>query len=121
MLRGKFKNRNSLPLLVTLTGCVLMFACLSPASASEITKQLSVKGYQLSRRNLSELHVVVTGEQQAKNILESLDLGFTSPGISAFNASYFIVSTGLLSYNEIFSRTVKRRQYEDLRSWLKRE
>ena len=121
MLSEKFKNRKRLPLLVTLTGCVLMFACLSPANASEITKQLSVKGYQLSRRNIGELHVVVSGEQQAKNILESLDLGFSSHDIAAGYLPSVNAGTASSSYREVFSRSVKRLRYEELRSWLLRE
>ncbi|MDQ3110416.1 MAG: hypothetical protein M3R17_11030 [Bacteroidota bacterium] len=111
-----------MPFLATLTGCVLMFACMSPVNATEITKQLSVKGYELSRRNIGELRVVVNNAEQAKNILESLHLTFTSPDFSLHNEAYFVVRTNFSSaYSEVFSKSVKRLHYEDLRSWLKRE
>ncbi|MCX6310847.1 MAG: hypothetical protein NT084_04345 [Bacteroidetes bacterium] len=118
----KYKHgKTSLPLLVTLTGCVLMFACMSPVNANEITKQLSVKGYELARRNIKELHVVVTNAHEAKHILESLHLSSTSHHFSVHNDSSFIIRENLLSYTEIFSNFVKRSQYENLRSWLMRE
>ncbi len=118
----KYKHgKTSLPLLVTLTGCVLMFACMSPVNATEITKQLSVKGYELSRRNIKELHIVVTNAREAKKILESLHFTVSSHDFSSLNESNFIVGKNLFSYAEIFSNFVKRSHYENLRSWLMRE
>lgn len=121
MLRRKHNGKSSLPLLVTITGCVLMFACLSPAGATEITKQLAVKGYQLSRRNINELRVVVNNAKQARNILESLHLNFLSPAVFFCNTSSSVAENHNSFYTKVFSRSVKRLQYEDLRSWLKRE
>lgn len=122
MLRKKHKQgRSSLPLLVTLTGCVLMFACMSPVNATEITKQLSVKGYELSRRNINELRIVVNNAGEAKIILESLHLSSPAHDFSICNESNFIAGENLSSYADIFSNYVKRSQYEDLRSWLMRE
>ena len=122
MLRGKYRNgKTSLPLLVTITGCVLMFACLSPAGTTEITKQLAEKGYQLSRRNISELRVVVNNAKQARNILESLHLNFSSPGIFCCNSFSPVAENHYSFYSEVFNQSVKRLQYEDLRSWLKQE
>ncbi|MEO5642337.1 MAG: hypothetical protein ABIQ40_16300 [Bacteroidia bacterium] len=123
MLLGKYKHgKASLPLLVTLTGCVLMFACMSPVNATEITRQLSVKGYELSRRNIGELRVVVNNADHAKNILESLHLT-VSPNDIAFhtNPAFIAGKNYFSSYSEVFSKSVKRLQYEELRSWLKRE
>lgn len=114
-------GKTSLPLLVTLTGCVLMFACMSPVNATEITKQLSVKGYELSRRNIKELHIVVTNAREAKIILESLHLTTSSCDFSVQNESNFIAGENLHSYAEIFSNFVKRSHYENLRTWLMRE
>jgi hypothetical protein len=123
MLRRKYKHgKTSLPLLVTLTGCVLMFACMSPVNATEITKQLSVKGYELSRRNIGELRVVVHNADQANHILESLHLTFAPSDFTIHNERSFIDrKNSSFSYSEVFSKSVKRLQYEDLRSWLKRE
>src|SRR6185369_8224053 len=98
-MRTKYKHgKTSLPLLVTLTGCVLMFACMSPVNATEITKQLSVKGYELARRNVNELHIVVNNAREAKNILESLHLSTSSHDFSILNESNFIVRENLSSY-----------------------
>ncbi len=119
MLKRKYKyGKSSLPLLVTLTGCVLMFACISPVNATEITKQLSVKGYEISRRNISELRVVVSNAQQAKTILESLHFTVNSPDFSINEECSFIPQKNLLSYTDIYNNFVKYQQYEDLRSWL---
>ncbi len=123
MLSRKHTNgKSSFPFLVTLTGCVLMFACMSPVNATEITKQLSVKGYELSRRNINELRVVVSDADHAKNILESLHLAFSSHDISIHHPCLSIASVNNSSfYSEVFSKSVKRLHYEAIRSWLKRE
>jgi hypothetical protein len=122
MLHRKYKyGKSSLPLLVTLTGCVFLFACFSPVNATEITKQLSVKGYALSRCNISNLRVVVKNAQQAKNILESLHLTFVTPPAHFPAAPAFINLSAFSSYSGVFSARVKRSHYENLRSWLKRE
>ncbi|CAN5396493.1 hypothetical protein BH09BAC5_BH09BAC5_09240 [soil metagenome] len=122
MLSRKYKHgKTSLPLLVTLTGCVLMFACMSPLNATEITKQLSVKGYELSRRNINELRVVVNNAGEAKNILQSLHLSFSPEHIAINNASVRITGLFSTSYSGVFSKCVKRLHYHELRSWLKRE
>ena len=122
MLHRKYKyGKTSLPLLVTLTGCVLMFACFSSVNATEITKQLSVKGYELSRCNINNLRVVVKNAQQAKNILESLHLTFVAPPAHFSAAPVFTNQSAFLSYSGVFSARVKRSHYENLRSWLKQE
>jgi hypothetical protein len=115
-------KKRSLPFLVTLTGCVLMFACMSPVNATEITKQLSVKGYELSRRHIGELRVVVSDVDHAQNILESLHLTYSSHDISLRHPAFFIADANQSSsYSDIFSKSVKRLHYEEIRSWLKRE
>ena len=122
MLSRKHTRKKGLPFLVTLTGCVLMFACMSPVNATEITKQLSVKGYELSRRNIGELRVVVSDADHAQNILESLHLSFSSNDISFHHPDFFIADVNNSSfYSEVFSKSVKRLHYEEIRSWLKRE
>ncbi|HET6990482.1 MAG TPA: hypothetical protein VFJ43_04120 [Bacteroidia bacterium] len=121
-MRKQYKHgKTSLPLLVTLTGCVLMLACMSPVNATEITKQLSVKGYELSRRNVNELHIVVKNAHDAKNILQSLHLNASSPDFLIQKESNFTFGKNLFSYAEVFSNFVKRSHYENLRSWLMRE
>lgn len=120
--RKHTRGKTSLPFLVTLTGCVLMFACMSPVNATEITKQLSVKGYELSRRHIGELRVVVNDADHANNILESLHLTFSSHDLSIQHPALFIADVNSSSsYSEIFSKSVKRLHYEEIRSWLKRE
>lgn len=120
--RKHTRGKANLPFLVTLTGCVLMFACMSPVNATEITKQLSVKGYELSRRHISELRVVVNDADHAQNILESLHISFSSHDLSLHHSPLFIAGVNnSSSYAEVFSKTVKRLHYEELRSWLKRE
>jgi hypothetical protein len=120
--RKHTRGKTSLPFLVTLTGCVLMFACMSPVNATEITKQLSVKGYELSRRNIGELRVVVSDADHAKNILASLHLSFSSHDISILHPTLLPAEVNhSSSYSEVFSNSVKRLHYEAIRSWLKRE
>jgi hypothetical protein len=120
--RKHTRGKSSVPFLVTLTGCVLMFACMSPVNATEITKQLSVKGYELSRRHIGELRVVVSDADHAKNILESLHFTACSHDISIHYPSFFIADVNnSSSYSEVFSNSVKRLHYEEIRSWLKRE
>lgn len=120
-MRKKYKHgKKSLPLLATLTGCVLMLACMGPVNATEISKQLSVKGYELSRRNISELHIAVKNASEANTILVSLHLS-SSHDFSFANESYFIDVNGHSFYAEIFSNFVKRSHYKNIRSWLIRE
>lgn len=121
IMSKKFIHKSSLPFLVTLTGCVLMLACMSPVNATEITKQLSVKGYQLSRRNVNELHIVIKNAREAKTILETIHFSTSSHDFSLTHVSDFSFGRIHSTYAEIFSNFVKRTQYERLRSWLIRE
>jgi hypothetical protein len=118
MTKKFIHGKASLPFLVTLTGCVLMLACMSPVNATEITKQLSVKGYALSRRNVNELHIVIKNAREAKTILETLHFSAAAEDFSLTSCSNFFIGQNHSSYADIFSKFVKRSKYKQLRSWL---
>src|ERR1041385_131170 len=108
MMNRKKYGKKSFSLLVTLTGCALLLACVTPVHAAEITKQLSAKGYEISRRNIKELRVVVENVQDAKNILGSLSFSSQTP---FFSSGDFFLNSNSSSYKEVFHKFVKRQHY----------
>ena len=111
------QHRKSLPFLVTLAGCVLMLAWVDPAHASEVTRQLSQKGFAISQLRKSEVAIV-------KNANADLKIFF-----KAFNANQsgqqpqtgLIIRRNASAYHYIFPHFVKSALKADILSWMKRE
>lgn len=111
------QHRKSLPFLVTLAGCVLMLAWVDPAHASEVTRQLSQKGFAISQLRKSEVAIV-------KNAHTDLKIFF-----KAFNATQsgrqpetgLDLRTYASDYHYIFPHFVKSALKADILSWMKRE
>lgn len=111
------EHRKSLPFLVTLAGCVLMLAWVDPAHASEVTRQLSQKGFAISQLRKSEVAIV-------KNAHADLKVFF-----KAFNATQSgeQVSTGFVAgnysseYKVVFPHFVKSSLKGYILTWMKRE
>lgn len=111
------RHRKSLPFLVTLAGCVLMLAWVDPAHASEVTRQLSQKGFAISQLRKSEVAIV-------KNANADLKVFFKS-----FNATQSgeLFATGLVlrnyssGYHYVFPHFVKSALKADILTWMKRE
>jgi|GEM_PF-2015230 hypothetical protein len=111
------QHRKSLPFLVTLAGCVLMLAWVDPAHASEVTRQLSQKGFAISQLRKSEVAIVKNAHSDIKVFFKAFNA--TESGVQA--------STGLVcrkyssEYHVVFPQCVKSQLKADILSWMKRE
>lgn len=113
----KSRQRHPLPFLVTLAGCVLMLAWVDPVNATEVTRQLTQKGYGISQLRKSEVAIVKSSNTDLKLFFKGFD--FTTDFI--FNPSVVIVQKTSSDYNCIFPNHVKSALKADIRTWLKRE
>ncbi|MBI3512215.1 MAG: hypothetical protein HY064_16265 [Bacteroidetes bacterium] len=83
----KRRSNSGFSFLVTLTGCMFLFACVSPANATEISRQLSLKGYELSSRNIEVLRVAVKSGHSVQRILQHLHFAFRDASAGAYFSS----------------------------------
>jgi hypothetical protein len=113
------KNRTKhshLPFLVTIAGCVLMLAWVDPVKATEVSRQLTSKGFVISQLRKSEVVQVKAAQQNFKLILKGFrvtvdDKDFFKPAFSSIRSAYHFV----------FSNVVKSSLKEELSSWSIRE
>jgi hypothetical protein len=111
------QHRKSLPFLVTLAGCVLMLAWVDPAHASEVTRQLSQKGFTISQLRKSEVAIVKNANSDIKVFFKAFNA--TQSGEQV--ATSFISRQYTSDYNVVFPHYVKSSLKADILSWMKRE
>jgi hypothetical protein len=113
----KNQHKNALPLLVTLAGCVLMLAWVDPVHATEVTRQLTQKGYGISQLRKSEVAIVKNANHDLKVVFKSYSVADNAAGISgAINGNL-----NTHSYHFVFPNRVKAVLKADIRTWMKRE
>jgi hypothetical protein len=111
------QHRKSLPFLVTLAGCVLMLAWVDPAHASEVTRQLSQKGFAISQLRKSEVAIVKNAHSDIKVFFKA----FNATQSGAHVESAFITRQFPADYNFVFPNYVKSSLKADILTWMKRE
>jgi hypothetical protein len=109
-------KHSHLPFLVTLAGCVLMLAWVDPVRASEVSRQLTSKGFVISQLRKSEVVQVKAAHQNFKLILKGAHL--TIHHKDFFNPAF---STIRSDYHFVFSNIVKSSLKEELGSCVIRE
>lgn len=110
----KTRTKHShLPFLVTLTGCVLMLAWVDPVKASEVSRQLTSKGFVISQLSNSEVDKAKAGQQNFKLILKGSLV--TVDWKDFFNYDIYSNQT---NYHFVFSNFVKSSLKEELSTWL---
>ena len=110
-------QHRALPFLVTLAGCVLMLAWVDPANASEVTRQLTQKGFAISQLRKSEVAIV----KETHRDLQSLFKGFVTANTVCNNHCAVLPGADKNAYQLVFPNHVKCALKADIRTWLKRE
>lgn len=113
----KNRHKHPLPFLVTLAGCVLMLAWVDPANATEVTRQLTQKGYAISQLRKSDVAIV----KNSHNDLKVLFKGFNAAPAFEYNTASAVVQNHSTEYHYIFPHIVKSALQADIRTWMKRE
>lgn len=110
-------QHRALPFLVTLAGCVMMLAWVDPANASEVTRQLTQKGYAISQLRKSEVAIV----KQSNHDLQVFFKGFISSSANVEQGISVTADNVCKEYQLVFPNHVKSALKADIRTWLKRE
>ncbi|HEU4718497.1 MAG TPA: hypothetical protein VFU15_11710 [Bacteroidia bacterium] len=113
----KNRHRHALPLLATLAGCVFMLAWVDPAHATEVTRQLTQKGFVISQLRKSEVAIVRNSGAQLKVMFR----GFDSPCAGPCTTVTELLPRNTHHYLFIFPRFVKLSLQDGIRTWMKRE
>lgn len=110
------QHKKALPLLVTLAGCVLMLAWVDPIHATEVTRQLTQKGYGISQLRKSEVAIVKNSNHDLKVVFKGFSLTADVNPTSALQSEKLN-----FSYHSVFPHCVKAVLKADIRTWMKRE
>src|ERR1044072_1491702 len=113
----KNRHKHPLPFLVTLAGCVLMLAWVDPANATEVTRQLTQKGYAISQLRKGDVAIV----KNSHNDLRVVFNVFNSSGTPEQFESGAFIEKNSADYHFVFPRFVKSLLQADIRTWRKRE
>lgn len=113
----KNRHRHPLPFLVTLAGCVLMLAWVDPLNATEVTRQLTQKGFDIAQLRKSDVPNVKSAYNDLKVIFKSFH---ATPSFEYTGATSFIQNT-TNDYHFIFPHVVKSTLQADILTWRKRE
>ena len=113
----KNRHKHPLPFLVTLAGCVLMLAWVDPLNATEVTRQLTQKGFDIAQLRKSDVAIVKNSHSDLKVIFKSFHHvpAFEYTGATSFGQN----SSG--DYHFIFPHIVKSTLQADILTWMKRE
>lgn len=113
----KNRTRHPLPFLVTLAGCVMMLAWVDPANATEVTRQLAQKGFEISQLRKADVAIVKNSNTDLKVIFNAF---YSSPAqhVGVTSLSGQSTSTG---YHIVFPNVVKSLLQADILTWRKRE
>lgn len=111
------QHRKSLPFLVTLAGCVLMLAWVDPAHASEVTRQLSQKGFAISQLRKSEVAIVKNANADLKIFFKA----FNATQSGQQTQSVLLQRAYASDYHYVFPHFVKSALKADILTWMKRE
>jgi hypothetical protein len=111
------QHRKSLPFLVTLAGCVLMLAWVDPAHASEVTRQLSQKGFAISQLRKSEVAIVKNAHSDIKVFFKAFNATQSADHVT----TDFATGKYSTEYKVVFPHFVKSSLKADILSWMKRE
>ena len=113
----KNRHKHPLPFLVTLAGCVLMLAWVDPANATEVTRQLTQKGFSISQLRKSDGAIARNSHSELKVLLKAFN---ASPSFAYTNDPSF-GQNATTSYHFIFLNIVKSSLQADILTWMKRE
>lgn len=111
------RHKNPLPFLATLAGCVFMLAWVHPANATEVTRQLTQKGYAVSQLRKSEVAIVKNSHRDIQVFFKGC-VGIPEADIAG---SYPWEFQSPRDYQAVFPNYVKSVLKADIRTWLKRE
>lgn len=111
------RQRRALPFLVTLAGCVMMLAWVDPANATEVTRQLTQKGFAISQLRKTEVAIV----KESHNDLKVLFKGFAPVHSVCTFTETTIARCFACNYHVVFPHYVKSLLQDDISTWRKRE
>jgi hypothetical protein len=111
------EHRKPLPFLVTLAGCVLMLAWVDPAHASEVTRQLSQKGFAISQLRKSEVAIVKNAHSDIKVFFKAFNATQSGEQVTAG----FFAGNNSTEYKVVFPHFVKSSLKGYILTWMKRE
>lgn len=113
----KSRRKHPLPFLVTLAGCVMMLAWVDPANATEVTRQLAQKGFEISQLRKADVAIVKNNNIDLKVFFK----GFCSVNVAEYTATHSRVQNNSTSYHVVFPQRVKSLLKADILTWMKRE
>jgi len=113
----KTRHKHPLPFLVTLAGCVLMLAWVDPLNATEVTRQLTQKGFDIAQLRKSDVAIVKNVHTDLKVIFKSFH---ATPSFEYTGATSFVLNAAN-GYYCIFPHVVKSTLQADILTWMKRE
>lgn len=111
------QHRKSLPFLVTLAGCVLMLAWVDPAHASEVSRQLSQKGFAISQLRKTEVAIVKNAHSDIKVFFKAFNATQSGEQVE----TGFITGNYSTEYKVVFPHYVKSSLKSYILTWMKRE
>lgn len=111
------RHKHALPFLVTLAGCVLMLAWVDPANATEVTRQLTQKGYAISKLRKADVTIVKQSHSDLKVFFKGID----SPYAYEYNQPQSFIQQASSGYHLVFPHFVKSLLQADILTWMKRE
>lgn len=111
------RNSHALPFLVTLAGCVLMLAWVDPANASEVTRQLTQKGYAISQLRKSEVAIVKNANTDVKVFFKGIYAAYDCTACLDTKSE----QQDYTNYSYVFPHFVKSSLQDDILTWMKRE
>jgi hypothetical protein len=94
-----------------------MLAWVDPAHASEVTRQLSQKGFAISQLRKSEVAIVKNAHSDIKVFFKA----FNAMHSGAQVQTGFCLSRCSADYNSVFPHFVKSSLKADILTWMKRE
>ncbi len=113
----KSSRKHPLPFLVTLAGCVMMLAWVDPANATEVTRQLAQKGYEIAQLRKSDVAIVKNSNTDLKVFFK----GFYSINVAEYAGVNSRIQNNSTNYHVVFPQCVKSLLKADILTWMKRE
>ena len=113
----KSRRKHPLPFLVTLAGCVMMLAWVDPANATEVTRQLAQKGFEISQLRKADVANVKNSNTDLKIFFK----GVFSANFAEYREPVSLIQNYSSGYHVVFPEFVKSLLQADILSWRKRE
>jgi hypothetical protein len=111
------RRKHPLPFLVTLAGCVMMLAWVDPANATEVSRQLAQKGFEISQLRKADVAIV----KNSNNDLRVFFKGFYSTNVAEYAEPHLRIQNIATDYHVVFPHHVKSLLQADILTWRKRE